>query len=134
MKHNPQIFLDKLAISVSAICAVHCLLTPILLTLLPIVSLNEIDEHVFHMMLIWLIIPSSFIAATLGCGKHKDKWVLFGISIGLFTLIFAAMLGHDLVGELGEKLMTLLATTVLALSHWRNFNLCKNDSCKHSKT
>lgn len=131
MTINPQQFLDRLAIGVSGLCAIHCLFTPILLTLLPVTQLAELDEHLFHILLIWLILPSSLIAATLGCSKHKDKLVLVGIATGIFTLIVSAFWGHDLLGEFGEKAATVLATSILALSHWRNFKLCRADECKN---
>lgn len=130
MNKNPQLLLDKLAIGISGLCAIHCLLTPVLLTIAPVTAIGEMDEHLFHMLLIWLILPSSLIAATLGCGKHKDTYVLLGVTIGLSTLIFAAFWGHDWLGELGEKFTTLLATTILALSHWRNFKLCREYKCQ----
>jgi hypothetical protein len=42
-------------------------------------------------------------------------------------LIFAALLGHDLIGESGEKILTLLGATLVAIAHWANFGRCKHN-------
>ena len=86
-------------------------------------------KHAFHIMLIWLVVPSSIIALTLGCKKHKDKTVFAGITLGLFLLVFTAFFGHDIMGEFGEKAATIVATIILAVSHFRNFSLCRKKEC-----
>ena len=81
--------------------------------------------------MVWLVIPSSTIAVFLGCWRHKDRLVLVGAAAGLTTLVLTAIFGHDVLGETGEKVTTLIASIMLALAHWRNFWLCRQDSCGH---
>ena len=129
MNIRTQLLLDKVSIGVSTICAIQCALMPILLVLSPNIFLANVDEHFFHLLLIWLVLPTSALACFLGCSKHSDKIVLFGIVSGLFTLVFAAVFGHDLLGEIGEKVVTILAAVILALAHWRNYKLCRKNIC-----
>lgn len=126
-----QKFLDSLSISASAICAIHCAAMPIILAMFPALSFLPSEDHEFHMALVWLIAPMSLLAAFLGCKKHKDIKVLSGIILGLFTLVVTAVWGHDFVGELGEKSLTVLATLILAIAHWRNYSLCRKRACEH---
>lgn len=123
--------LDSFSIGTSALCAVHCLFTPILLVLFPALNVLPFDSHDFHVALVWLITPMSLVAAFLGCKKHKNKSVMALIIGGLATLIVAALFGHDLAGETGEKVLTVVATLIIAVGHIRNYHLCRTDRCSH---
>ncbi|CAH9049997.1 hypothetical protein PSECIP111951_00548 [Pseudoalteromonas holothuriae] len=131
MKILTQPLLDHLSIGVSAVCAIHCAAFPIMLVLFPALASLSVSEHAFHQALVWLIVPMSLIAAFWGCRRHKDKFVLMGISCGLLLLISTAWFAHDLGSELAEKLITMLATIILATAHWRNFLLCRKSTCVH---
>lgn len=120
---------DKTAIGISALCAIHCLFVPLAVLALPSLSGSFfVDEH-FHQFLIYLVLPVSIIAMTLGCRKHSQYrvWALGGA--GLVLLVAAAFVMHDLVGELGEQLMTVAGTFLIAGAHWQNYRLCREKSC-----
>ena len=89
------------------------------------------DDHVFHWVLIALVLPSSLLAGITGCRRHKDFRVIVGLSAGLVVLIATAALGHDMLGETGEKVATITAAFILAISHWRNYVLCRHEDCTH---
>ena len=131
MKKTIQFFLDRLSISFSAICVVHCVFLPLILAIFPPIAIISVDEQVFHEVLIWFVFPSSMIAAYLGCSRHKDRMVLLGIGLGLVILILTAIFGHEILGETGERVTMFVAATILACSHWRNFLLCYKESCNH---
>jgi len=133
MNTKPQLLLDQISISFSVLCTLHCLLMPLILVLFPNLLMG-LEVHTFHLILVWLILPSSVLAGTLGCSKHKDINVMLGIAVGLSLLVLTAVWGHEYFGELGEKLVTTAATVLLALSHWRNFLLCKENACKHCES
>ena len=65
-------WLDKLAISMAAVCAVHCLLTPVIIVLLPIVATSFFVHQDFHLWMLFLVIPTTSLAIGMGCRKHKD--------------------------------------------------------------
>lgn len=131
MRYFKQPLFDQLSMGASVICAIHCAVLPIMLALFPALSSLPNNNHDFHLALIVLIVPASLLAAYLGCAKHKDKWVLIGIATGLLTLTITALLGHDLVGEVGEKTLTMCASIVLIAAHWRNYRLCRSKKCSH---
>jgi len=132
MTTSPQLFLDRFSIGLSVLCAVHCMALPVLLIMFPsLLATLHLDDHVFHELLVWLVIPTSAVAVFLGCKRHKDQLVLALAGIGMVSLIAIAFFGHDALGETGEKFATLFAISILAYAHWRNYSLCRKGSCKH---
>jgi len=54
--------LDKFAILLSGVCLVHCLITPVLITLMPIISMTAfVEDLLFHKLMLWLVLPTSVI-------------------------------------------------------------------------
>ncbi|WP_281557834.1 MerC domain-containing protein [Thalassomonas sp. RHCl1] len=131
-----QISTDKLAISLSMLCVLHCLAFPLILVLLPSIAALPLEQESFHLWMVLAVIPTSIYALTLGCKKHKKRSVLFGGLFGLAGLIAALYLGESLLGETGEKLLTVAGATLIALAHYKNFQLCHQLSpcpCPDSK-
>jgi len=133
MKKTTQFFFDKFAIGLSALCAIHCLALPVLVLAFPtLLAAFQVDDHFFHEVLVWLVIPSSSIAVFLGCKHHKNLVVLVLAIIGMTGLVATAVFGHDALGETGEKVATLFSVSLLAYAHWRNYSLCRKGTCDHS--
>lgn len=123
---------DGLGVVSSALCAIHCLAAPALLvagTALPAAFLA--DER-FHQALLLIVLPAAGIAFAIGCRKHKDQRVLVMAVVGVLGLVLASTLLHDLVGETGERAVTVGAAGFLIAAHVRNYRLCRTDRCEHS--
>lgn len=132
MTNSTQFFFDRFAIGLSLLCAIHCMAFPIMLIAAPsLIATFQLTDHIFHEALLWLAIPTSFIAIFLGCKRHKDQQVVILAGIGITTLVATAFFGHDILGETGEKFATLFAVSILAYAHWRNYSLCRQDKCEH---
>mgnify|MGYP001335562180 CR=1 FL=1 len=121
--------LDKFAVSTSAICAIHCLCLPLLLVMFPALGATIFGQESFHVLLLWMVIPLSFVALTMGCRKHKSGLVVLSGLTGLTLLIGAASLGHDVLGENGERIVTLMGAIAIAFGHMRNYTLCRRMAC-----
>ena len=52
-------FLDGAAIGLSALCAIHCLMLPVALTLLPVIATLPLGDESFHKALLFLVIPQN---------------------------------------------------------------------------
>ncbi len=123
------LLLDRAAIGLSMLCVIHCLALPLLLALLPSITALPISDERFHLALLLLILPTSTIALFLGCRRHRDHSVLvWGVS-GIVVLIVTALVGHDLFGDAGEKIMTVVGAVLVAVGHIRNFRLCRTHAC-----
>ncbi len=115
---------DKAAIGLSLVCALHCLL-PVAAALLPSVVLLRIEDEMFHRIMLLVVLPVSAFALLTGLRKHRNKSVLAIGVTGLLMLLVAAVIGHDIFGETGERLVTVLGSVLVAISHFRNFQLCQ---------
>jgi len=87
----------------------HCLITPILVTALPIASSSTmVEDLLFHQLMLWVVLPTSFIALFLGCRKHKQLAIVGTGALGLSILVVVAFFGHDWFGITGEKIATTI--------------------------
>jgi hypothetical protein len=121
--------LDRVAISASTLCMLHCLVTPLLFVTVPVISSTFMADEQFHKILVVFVLPISLIALFLGCTRHRDRIVIFLGSLGLFFLVSIAFVGHELLGELGERVGTIISGMILVVSHIRNYYLCRYDKC-----
>lgn len=151
-------WLDHLAIGMAAVCAVHCLLTPILVIALPIIATSFFVHQDFHLWMIALVLPTTSFAVFIGCRKHKDRWVAALSAIGLSILVFALV--HERMHHAAHTEAPVAAAThscescsrnlseepipmhagawfntigglLLASAHLRNFRLCRKSRCEH---
>ena len=119
-----QRILDNFGLTISAACAIHCILLPIMLILSPYIELTFFTSHGFHESLMYFILPTSVIAFTLGCKRHNDDMVKLGGICGIFVLLIAIAL-HEFSEPL-SIILTLFASSLLIFTHLRNRTLCSN--------
>ena len=122
---------DKAAIGLSLFCAAHCLLLPLALVLIPALTSTTFGNEEFHQWMLAAVLPTSLLALTLGCRQHQRMDIMAIGLTGLAIMILAALFGHDLFGESGEKVTTLVGASLIALSHIRNQSLCRRHDCQH---
>jgi putative Mn2+ efflux pump MntP len=122
-------YFDKAAIGLSLACAIHCLLLPVALVILPALAATTFGDERFHLWLLMAVLPTSLLALTMGCRRHRNMGVMATGLCGLVILTLAAFLGHDWFGQSGEKIASLLGAALIALSHFRNHALCKHLEC-----
>lgn len=129
MLEHARTFSDKAAILISTACTVHCLVIPIVVVAFPVLASTLCGDAGFHTILLWFILPTSLIALGLGCRSHKDLRVIFYGLIGLGFVLSAAIAGHSILSEFGERGVTMAGSAFLILSHVRNQRLCSHDHC-----
>ena len=123
--------LDRSAIGLSFLCVLHCLAVPLTLILVPsLAALPIVDERI-HLLLVLLVLPTSTVALTLGCRQHGLKHILVWGLTGIAILILAAGLGEGVLGEHGEKVLTVVGSVLVAVGHILNFKCCRSASCDH---
>ena len=123
--------LDRASIGLSVICVLHCFATPILLAFAPSLLALPVADEKFHAVLIFLILPASLVALTLGCRRHGDMSVVYWGCGGLVVLLGTLLLGHDLLGDAGEKIMTVFGSGLVVIGHTLNFRACRASTCQH---
>lgn len=117
---------DKVAVSLSVLCSLHCLLFPVLVVFVPSVAgLLMADDDMFHKWLLVGVLPTSAYALFMGCKNH-GRYVFMGLGfVGVALLTVAAFFGHDLFGETGEKYLTVSGSVLIAIAHLNNSRLCR---------
>ncbi|MCH2155566.1 MAG: MerC domain-containing protein [Opitutales bacterium] len=145
-------WLDSLAIGMSMLCAVHCLLTPLLIVALPIIATTFWVSTNFHLWMLLLVVPTTSLAVFMGCRRHKDDAVfllgVFGLAC-LVSITIYEMWGHSQIaaggycphcaavaeGDLFNAItgFNVLGGVLLASAHTRNFMLCRRARCAHGQ-
>jgi len=121
--------IDGLAISLSFLCAVHCLFMPSFIILAPSLLSISFDNEFIHYLILALAIPISIFALSAGYKAHKSLSMIFIGFLGLSILLFAVLFGNNLFGEIGEKGLTLFGSIIVASAHYRNLKVCKELDC-----
>lgn len=118
---------DKLAISLSIACAIHCLAMPLVLLLLPSFAVLPLNNEAFHLWMILIVLPTSVYALFMGCKQHKRYRLIVIGFCGLTLLVSAILLGN----EFWEKILTLMGTFIIAGGHYWNYRLCQQHKLCH---
>ena len=127
---NTQVKADKLSITLSLACMIHCLLMPSFLILTSGFLALSIDNEIIHRVFLIIVLPVSLYALITGYQNHKIlSYLYLGIS-GLWLLFFAVFFGEGVFGELAEKSLTLLGSIIVASSHYKNYKACKELACE----
>ena len=127
--------IDGLAISLSFLCAVHCLFMPSFIILAPSLLSISFDNEFIHYLILALAIPISIFALSAGYKAHKSLSMIFIGFLGLSILLFTVFFGNNLFGEIGEKGLTLFCSIIVASAHYRNLKVCKElDSDCHDSS
>ena len=126
---NAQLRSDKLAISLSLACVIHCLFVPSFVILSSGFYATTFDNEFVHNLILFFAIPISLFSLALGYKNHGAlSYFLVGI-IGLIILIAAVILGESLYGETGEILFTILGSVFVVFAHYKNHQICKEINC-----
>ena len=125
---NTQLFTDKLAISLSAVCVLHCLFMPSFLILSSWFAAFSIDNEFIHYAILIVAIPVSAFALIRGFKNHKKLSYFVNGFFGLSLLVFA-VLAAGITGEIGEKSLTVLGSLFVIYAHFKNHQICKELNC-----
>jgi hypothetical protein len=124
-----QAFSDKFAMILSSLCVVHCLLTPLLLIAIPsLAGVALLTDESFHHLLLYFVVPVGFVALLVGFMHHRTLWVVcFGLT-GLMVLSSPLVLemlglGHEVLGENGEAVVTVIGSLFVVAAHIANLRL-----------
>ncbi len=127
---NTQVKADKLSITLSLACMIHCLLMPSFLILTSGFLALSIDNELIHRVFLIIVLPVSLYALITGYQNHKIlSYLYLGIS-GLWLLFFAVFFGEGVFGEFTEKSLTLIGSIMVATSHYKNYKACKELACE----
>lgn len=117
--------------SLSFLCAIHCLLTPVIILSIPIMARYYLAHPWFHVILAFLIIPVGIFAFVRGYSHHKNSKVfLYGLP-GLLIVGIAPLLIHRGVLDWNEPIAMVIGSSLLIWAHWINRKSCACDTHQH---
>jgi len=123
--------IDKIAMLLSALCLVHCLLTPIILIAFPVLQAFTHDYE-FHFWMALTLVTLAGLAFYRGYRVHRKMRIFAFGAIGLGFLIvglFAPVLLHYDSLKF-EVTLTSIGSVILIYTHLTNIKFCRCACCE----
>ena len=126
VKNNSK--LDRLGVWITSLCALHCLLLPILLPLAPLIASSFVAEAWFERVILSASILIGFAALFIGFHKyHRQLYPIYSLVLG--ALIYW---NKHMFGEAYEPITIAVGAFLIIAAHLANLRLCKQ--CKKCET
>ena len=116
-----RLLLDRLGLAASAVCLVHCLALPFVLTGLSAWGLGAAHEA-FHVAVALVTVPLALLAARPGYREHRDARVPALLAAGALAFL-AGVAFHDALAEGAVLGLSVLGSVLLLAGHLLNFRL-----------
>ena len=121
---------DKIAITLSTACALHCLMVPSFLIVTSGFFTLSIHNELIHYLLLSLAIPISLFGLNSGLKKHNKPSLFYVGIFGLATLVSAIFIGEIIFDNFGEEILSVLGSVMVVYAHYRNYRTCKEIDCR----
>ena len=125
----PAAWPDRVGVWASALCVVHCLLTPVLLSISTVFVHFLPSEERVHRSLAVLIASVGAIALVRGFRAHRRARVVYLMAGGLGCIFFAAFFGDRLPGHWAEVGVTMVGSFLMISAHRLNHTFCRDCVC-----
>jgi hypothetical protein len=116
--------LDRIGITATSLCALHCILLPVLLPALPLLGLSFLADHAWEH--VFLIITAILGTVALFSGFKKYHRRLYPFYL-LFLGIGIYWIKHDF-SEAIQPYFIIIGASLIVAAHIINLKLC--NSCK----
>jgi len=116
--------LDRIGITAASLCALHCILLPVLLPALPLLGLSFLADHTWEHVFLLLTAVLGTFALFSGFKKYHRRLYPFYL---LFLGIFIYWIKHDFAEAL-QPYFIVIGTSLIVAAHIINVKLC--NSCK----
>jgi hypothetical protein len=113
---------DAIGMCAAAVCAVHCIATPLIVGILPVIGLPLLDPRT-EWLLLSVSLTISSLAVFSGCVRHR-RWVPFGSFAFGAALLLASRLVLDDDGTAARAAVAAGAGFVVG-AHVLNIRLCR---------
>lgn len=116
--------LDRLGITATSLCALHCILLPIILPALPLLGLGFLADHVWeHVFLVITAILGSIAMFSGFKHYHKKLYPFYLLILGVVIY----WMKHDFA-ESVQPFIIVLGASLIVAAHIINLKLC--NACK----
>ena len=120
---------DKLGIFLSIGCIVHCILTPLILPILPLIGFSFKHDGLVHVALSILVVLVAAVSMGLGARKYPSRLPIGLTILGSFLLFYAGLTEVLNGADFLSIVETVVGSTSIITAHYLNHKyLC---SCEH---
>lgn len=116
--------LDRIGITATSLCALHCILLPVLLPALPLLGLTFLADHAWEHTFLLITALLGTVALFSGFKKYHRKIYPFYL---LFIGVFIYWIKHDF-SESVQPYFIVIGASLIVAAHLINLKLC--NSCK----
>ncbi len=113
-------FWDRAGIWLSGLCALHCLVMPVLLAMLPLWPNLDVAHTWLHPAFAVALVPVTLFALWGAFRAGRSRSISLLLSSGL-VLVVGALFVPDASGHLAETVLTLLGSLLLIAGHLTNW-------------
>lgn len=119
--------LDKVGIAITSLCAIHCIMLPVLLPLLPLMGLSAVHNHAFERIILLITMVLGFVTLFAGFHRyHRKLYPFYSLFLGGFIYW-----QKDALGPEYEHFVLIVGASFVVLAHVLNLRLCNQcNSCE----
>ena len=122
-------FIDKIGMTASGICSIHCLLLPLVFVLFPYASVAFIKGEMFEWGFILFSLTIACFAMMQGFLVHK-KWIPLALAlVGFGTFIGVRLSRPNSHETFSGSLIFVLAGVLICTAHYLNHKFIKKHRC-----
>ena len=122
--------IDSLGASAAILCALHCMLLPLFITVLPLAGLGILGDHSVEAAFLIGTVILATLSLCWGTRVHGNRGLLIYLAIAVLCFVGA----HGLTqGELGHAALMTIGGLLMSYGHILNRRLCKEctSCCAH---
>lgn len=120
--------LNRFGMWLTSVCALHCLLLPVLIPLAPLIASNFVASEWFERGILSFSILIGFAALFIGFHQyHRQLYPIYSLVLG--ALIYW---NKHMFGEAYEPITIAVGALLIIAAHVANLRLCKK--CKTCET
>lgn len=120
---------DRLGVWTSSLCAVHCILTPVLISSSAVLAHFLPTEERVHRSLAVFVALFGAVALLVGFRRHRRRRILILMSLGLACIAGAAWFGDKLPSHGYEVAITMVGSALMITAHRLNHTFCRSCEC-----
>ena len=124
-----QAISDRLAMTLSFACILHCLFMPAFLVSSLTFASIEFSDELLHYSILFLAIPVSLFALLSGKKNHNNNLIFIVGILGLTTLFLALFSEGNFYGVPLETLLTIIGSIIVITAHYKNYQICQRLDC-----
>ncbi|HMF54548.1 MAG TPA: MerC domain-containing protein [Edaphobacter sp.] len=125
---------DLAGAAASGVCLIHCLLTPVVLSLFPSLISYLPGDAWFHRVLAAGIVLLGAAAFVPGYRLHRQRPLLVLIGVGIALILTVAWSGETL-GRATELGLSVSGSVMLVTAHLLNRSFCRQcHTCEESES